>query len=526
MVYQHSVFILTLLIHINVIVVALLPAPIASPAKSQSKSTDSVIASETAYDLFSLYLAPHAEESWKEGKVEKELVFKNGDVQDHWLPTPSIVDVEEPNVDHLFRHDEYSDRISFEFFFGTFPKYDISKPTCTVSDSSIANPKVIEFQIDSEERSGSFSIVYDCHRHPTSSELKNVTVSVIVPVVTGLSVLFSFRKTCGGGEHNFLEFGYYEESQNAASEVSRVSFSRAKNTHRVGPHVVSTKLFLHLHHPAGSQEFFHITTNTSSNDLTISTRGPTFGGVLRPPESAIIHILYDCRGKGEVEVSIAIPIYPFHALTASWIKDCGGGIAEGLNVGSSAQQLNDIVHAGVSTDRWALALQTSSERIDSEAPVINSSIRWKDIWLANDGIPVHLAPPIITLEKPYMLNVIFLPTFKSRRNLFSPQQGGLMPTGANLRLRLQFICTRKGRSLVIVTFPIKSFSNVDFGLVKECRAPHRYVHSGFLRTANSVMVTVSLFISAIAVVWWKMQFRQEKGVPVEKPVSAHMGACR
>lgn len=473
-------------------------------------------ASADAYLMFHLALAQEDDNEVQEAhNALAEVVLKDGKVQDNWLPPSEGETFKAQSLDSMFHHDQFTDRISFEFSFGSFLSYDIRTPTVSSSNESVAKPKVIDFQTDDDEHSGSYSIVYDCHRHPANDQLQNATVSVVFPVVSGLSLFYSFRKTCGGGEHKFMEFGYFEESENAASEVSRVPFTSYPSAISFGPHVMSTKIYLHLRHPATSQEFFHVNATSSSASLMLHTRGPTFGGVVKASESAVVHVLYDCRGSGEIDVYFTVPIYPYQQLSASWKKDCGGGLARGLNVGTSLSNKSDVVSMAGTHESWKLALQTTSTSISDKAPVVNSSVRFIDFWLSNDGIPIHAAPVVITVENPAVL-VAFSSDLGGKRPPHNHEDSGLMPSGSNLRLRVRMICKKKGKSLVIVTFPVKSFSNVEFGFVKQCKAPRRYVHSGFLRTANSAMFTSTILLAGAFAYWWFLQLRS-----VSKPIPSY-----
>lgn len=463
-----------------------------------------------AFEMFSIMMVEDGEEG-SPGSVDKNLVYKEGIVQTLWKPPP--LEGKSEATWPLNYQGPYSDRISFDFFFGAVPNYAIGKPMSTSSVSNVANPKVIEFQIDEEIHSGSFVIVYDCQPLPKGGAFQNTTIIIDFPVVSDMSVRFAFRKTCGGGEHKYLEFGHYEDSDNEGSEVSRVIFPKTgAPTLRVGPHVASTKVYLLLHAPAESQEFFHSITKSRSPALTVSVQGPVFGGVLRKGRPTLLYVTYDCQEKGKHEVSLQIPIRPFDDLTAKWTKDCGGGVAEGLSVGTDIISLDDVVKNGVTSDKWLLALKATSTRIADTAPVVNSSERFKDFWVSNEGIALHVAPEIITVEKPDVLMVYGTRSTVRMSGMYQSETGDLLAPGGRMHLRLRLICKKKGRSLVLVTFAIKSFHKIDFGFVKECRAPRLYRHSGFLRTANSVMLAVSLFIVTVAVTCWRLLSNGHKGV--------------
>lgn len=462
-----------------------------------------------AYEIFNIVMDDETEGVAMTSTQVKHIVFKDGLVQPNWK-----MSTEQPSGEStgLFYHSPYADRITFDFFFGAFRSYMIAKPSALSSVRDVANPKVIDFQIDGEEHSGSFSIVYDCQKQTGPNRLRNTTINVIFPIVSDMSVKFSFQKTCGGGDHKYMEFGYYEQSDNEGAEVSRMTFPpNGAPQLVVGPHVMSSKLFLLLHKPAESQEFFHATAKSSSSALSVSVQGPVFGGVLQPERPTMLYIFYDCHQTGKQKVTVNVPIRPFDDLNAAWVKDCGGGIADGFSVGTDAFETEDIVHKGVTNMAWSLALKSTSGRISDTAPVVNSSTRFKDFWVSNQGIALHVAPEIITVEKPDVLSV-YGERGVVRSSGLHNKQSGVMSKGEKMRFRTRLICKKKGRSLVVITFPIKSFNKVDFGFVKECSTPKQYRHSGFLRTANSAMFAVSIFMVMAFMTCWRFNSDNRKNV--------------
>lgn len=464
-------------------------------------------ASEEAYHRFHLTLSEEEEGSYKSHRHIQAEVFKDGRLQPGWIPTPRLEEYNHSQtIWSQFLHDQYADRIAFEFSFAGFLNYDLRVPVVTASNHNTAKPKVLDFQVSNEDSSGSFAIIYDC-QHLSGAQLhRNITVSVVFPIVSDLSLYFSFLKTCGGGKHKYIEFGYFEESNHIAFEASRVTFQSNQSALTVGPHVMSTRVYVHLYYPAKSQEFFHVTTNTTNGSLSVLVRGPVFGGVVRSYEDTVIHVLYDCRATGVFQVSIQVPIWPFEPLSASWRKDCGGGLAEGLNVGTSPQIKSDVVVNAKTREKWRLALHTTSRSISDQVPVVNTSTRFTDFWLSNDGMTVHVAPPVTTVENQAIL-AAYSSSSGEANQMFKSESGGLLSKDGKLRLHVRMVCKRNGMSLVIVTFPIKSFTNVEFGFVKLCTAPRRYTKGKFLRTADSVTGVASILLTASLAYWWHRQLQ-------------------
>lgn len=464
-----------------------------------------------AYDLFSIVLSG-ADEDSAAFENDSQVVFRDGQVMNQWIPVASEGNTTVEPM-HLFHHDEYSDRISFDMFYGPFDTYDYSQPYAISSDAKAAKPKIVEYQSDLGERAGSFTLIYDCTLQTEGdAKSRSVVISVFVPVVSGVSALFSIRKSCGGGQHPHLIFGHYEESDNGAVELSRVPFKHDKMLF-VGPHVISTRLFLDLQRPARTQEFFHVTAATTDQDqLTLNTRGPTFGGVLKVGEPTIIHVLYDCRGRGKQNVTVHISLTPFNALHQTWTKDCGGGYADGIGVGSESYRTTDVLVRGRTTPLWSIPVEEGFKDVHGDTnsteatlPVVGTSISNKNFFFVNKGFPVLIGQPAITVEHPGVVSAFFPNPSSHGSEMYIPAGGGILGEDSKLRLNVRLICKRKGRSRVLITVPIKSFTNVEFGFVKACHAPRKRVHSSFLRTANSVMTIVSFFILGAFSYWWRLR---------------------
>lgn len=464
-------------------------------------------ASEHAYDLFTIVLSGSEGERETADAAETHVVFTKGSVNKAWVP-PIEDKATEADKLRLFHHDEYADRISFEMFYGVSDVYEYNMPSVTSSDDKVAQPKILDYRSDVDEKSASFSVVYDCAKRPNISKPLIALVSVFVPVVSGAQVMYSMLKTCGGGVHPHAELGVYRAGRDERLGASRVRFDAARG-YVAGAHVMSSRIYLHLHMLAGTQEFFHPIVATKSDILVLTTRGPTFGGVLRGGESAILHVMYECRGVGAARITISIPIPPFRPLRAAWTKDCGGGRANGLRVGSQNYTAHDVVDGGVPSERWILdvdALSGGTSLLTSRnLPTFNSSITYRDFYLTNDGDPLQIGTPVFTVDRPSTLSLFAARPPSQLVDLFLTGNDDILSTGTSRRLRLVFICKKAGAAHVLVTLPIKSFSTVEFGFRKQCNAPRRVRYSPFLRTANSFMSLSILIIIVLMVIWSRHQ---------------------
>lgn len=469
----------------------------ADAAKLESSYNES----RRAYDAFSIVLAGNEGELGLSQGLKTHTVFQRGRIMDPWLP-PKKTPASPEEQARLFHHDAYADRISFELFYGDSDRYEFTMPEVLVSDKLIADPKVVEYRNDVDENSAGFSILYDCKPEEKSVATRSVVVSVIVPVISGISVLISMVKTCGGGIHPYVEFGHYRDAIDSRLGATRLQFGTS--TFEAGPHVMSTRLYLHLHRPAQSQEFFHPTINTSSSVLSLSMRGPKFGGILRAGESTILHVLYECLGKGKSVVTAYVRITPFQPLRARWTKDCGGGKPVHLSIGSSSTDAADVVQTGTVSRAWFVDVEqiARTNRLKkSELQQFNTSTRFKDFFFTNSGHPLQIGRPAFTVNRPNVLSIVALKPPMHLNQVFLSGAGDVLDNHSSRRLRLLFICKKSGTADVLVTVPVKSFSKVEFGFQKVCKAQKKRDPSGFLRTANSFM-NLALSLLFIGMVYW------------------------
>lgn len=500
---------------------------------------------QKAFDVFSITLGDEFEELGGSMSHTKDVVFRDGQVQKHWmLPSKSATS--------LFHHGSYVDRISFDFYFGSFPtEYDIRKPTIKSSRTNIAQPKVIDFQIDDESFTGSYTIVYDCQPHNESAKFLNTTIQVDLQVLKGHSIMYGLQKTCGGGFHKYVDFGYYIPTDHTGMEPVRSTFPAYNMV--IGPHILGTRIFLLLNSPAETQEFFAITSSvdrradasrkkvngtksSNTNGLEVNVQGPVFGGVLRKGKPTLLYITYDCKAHGKHRIILRVPLRPFKELVATWEKDCGGGVATGVHVGTTgvddSDGFNNVVRAGVANASWLVGLSATSDRLsdEHEPVVVNTSTRVKDLWVSNRGISLYVGRHVVTVEKPDVLSVHTARSLVKNNggilsgnshvmndfNAYSTSSSGsaydrahpsgsdglLLPSNSKLRLRLRLICKKKGRSLVLLSLPIKSFNKVDLSFIKQCRAPRQIHHnSSFFSSANFSMIVLSIVFLVLTLTW-------------------------
>jgi len=454
---------------------------------------------------------------------DESTIFSDGEIKHPWM-APLSENATEFELGRLFHHNEYADRIEFEMKYGPSETYAYGEPRVSSSDESIAKPSIIEYEMNADENSAKFAIAYDCRSRPTSArvvQLRSAVITVYVPVLSGISIIFALRKTCGGGIHPSMEFGVYRIKPRPYNRYSegkkeeRVEFAKAQG-YIAGPEVISSRLYIHLKSPALTQEFFRPHVGISKPTiLQVSLKGPSLGGVLRSGESAIFHILYECRQSGVTRISVIIPIAPFRPLRAIWTKDCGGGKINDFQIGSSDFNSGDILKSGEKEigDPYSL---TYSELFNHQSHIfiLNGTNSYKDFYLSNSGENLLiLDKPTYTIDKPKVLSV-----YTGKPNILglysSMDYSTRMESKSRRRMRSIFVCKRKGIAQVLITIIVRGYTPIEFGLRKVCEQPsaRRQHVLSFLTTANSVMNLSFLLVISIMFLSCKRMLRGDYGL--------------
>ncbi len=439
----------------------------------------------SAYEDFGIVL------SGADTGSEYRQVFGNRQVHRAWLP-PKADTPTQDELTRMFHHDAYADRIEFQLVYGDSDLYEYGEPTVASSDESVAKPAVIDYRHDVDEKDASFAIVYDCRTRPQDSSPTQAVISIFVPVVNGVSVMFSLRKTCGGGPHPMIEFGVYRRRPDDSRSETRIDFAKAKG-YIAGPNALSSRLYIHLRAPASTQEFFRPRFAVANPDLlTLSIRGPGLGGVLRTGESAVLHVLYECHRAGVTRVSALVPIAPFRQLRAAWTKDCGGGRASDLRIGSTDFEHGNVIQKGVPGDDWAVSaseLEHPESLVNQQLHSVNESHSYIDFFVANDGEPMRIRKPMFSVDQASTLAMVqeTNPPTQDGLHRFLITDENTLLTNDHRQIRFLFICKRRGVAHVLVTIPVVGFAPIEFGFRKHCKKPRLVHHSAFLRTANSLM---------------------------------------
>lgn len=274
-------------------------------------------------------------------------------------------------VCHIRTFEKYEDQVILEFIYGDASLYSFKQPVVSTKNGR-AHPEVVEFSNDVEEHSGEITILHRCeevsHRAVEWSE-----VVLRMEIGGGREVELTWDKECGYGEHEKLDYGWF--AGKGAGDLSRPMSLKGHvgdgSVPTFGPRTLSTRVYMRLVEEGLSQQFDRPVVNARGADggvqVGVEVRGAYFGGVVVGRGYSIFDVIYGCEGKGVSVVTVSVRVLPFNTMYMQWRKDCGGGVAQGLDVGTRVglwgnRVVADVVKNGVSIGGYGYRGQNDSVR--------------------------------------------------------------------------------------------------------------------------------------------------------------------
>lgn len=256
---------------------------------------------------------------------------------------------------------KYEDQLVLEFIYRDESLYRFERPVMSVRGGR-AEPEVIEFSNDVEERSGEVMILHGC-KEVSHGVLERSEVVMRMGIGGGGEVELTWDKECGYGEHEKLDYGWFggEGVGDLSRPMSLKALGGSESVRTFGPRTLSTRVYLKIEEEGLSQRFERPVVNVRGLDggvgVGVDVRGGHFGGVVLGKEYSVFDVMYGCVGKGVSVVSVSVGIRPFDRVYMQWRKDCGGGVARGLKVGTRAGLwgfgvVADVVRDGVAVGRY------------------------------------------------------------------------------------------------------------------------------------------------------------------------------
>lgn len=484
-----------------------------------TNTTDSMNAPLTtnAYEEFSLLLMEELS-SLRDNPFQLVDVFKNGTFQGMFQGGPNTSDINAlaaMNTTEWYADNSVRDRITFQFRFDLEAKYDIAKPELYVAPDAGMEPKLEDFQLLPYSGSGSFTILYSC----IMGKPGIFPISIHMPITTEKSFDTGWVKECGEGRNSFFDIGFENHQGDDIVFNSDGTYNgmEEKKTLDVGPMDASTSLFIKLKEPVQNLDFLTPYIMTDSSDVSVKLRGTIAAGSLNSDSKTSFNVLYSlCTGPSTANIKFMLAIPPWDNVTATWRKDCGGTMSQALLIGTEGEQSFNVMQEGELKPAYNVADDTTLDTVDSSVQVVDATIQTMKFYFTNSDVTsdIHFQTISMTMSDPDVVRAVV-----TGNGVFSlGSAGGVLRRKEVVTLSLYLICKKAGRSVVLVTLPTVRYQNVEFGFVKECDgAPLVYSHSGFLRTADS-LVAVILVLAVIGAIAFCI-YRARKGGNKYAPVS-------
>lgn len=423
---------------------------------------------------------------------EPESIVANGKLAGKWescritkSSDQSELEGKNCRIDH-----DYIDRISFGFKFGHLSDPNqIDHPNVTALNG-VARPKIHQFSFDSNNLVGEFSVKYDCGKTEETTILS--VMQLTFQISRTQNVTIQWGKLCKSGVNNLLRFGYI-----TASGEKRPFSDVGNDVMLAGPTSAFTDLYLSVVSPAVSQDFLAPKV-TSSNEsvVTATVRGDAGNGTVTSRRSAKFVIMYACHGHGEAYLEVSVLVPPWSDMSASFKKDCGGGVAKFLSVGTS-YGADDVVSHGVTAQKYVPAFFNKLKRltISLTKPDVPESQHESTFVLQHvgpaDSEPIHLSRIVLTVGDQGVLRAM-QESYVSMSGYIG-KDGGVLRPRESRKLVLHYVCLRAGRSFAVASLPLLRYSTVEFGVVKQCKGPT--VHEA--RSFFNVRAIEDVFLASV-----------------------------
>lgn len=354
---------------------------------------------------------------------------------------------------------DYLDRISFAATVDD-TKFPALEPSVTATGGS-ALPAVEEYKFNNVTKIVTFTVLYQCAANKEGLSVMNLALG---------SAKVRWGKQCRTGVNKLLELGY----KSVSGDVISLSHATAAKEILIPPMSELTELHVDVLWPAVAQVFGPVTlTSRSPEVLSVKARGVSKSGTLFAGLFSAISVMYECHSFSKAFVDVRIAVPPWHDLTATFLKDCGGSFPHFLSVGTTKTG-DDIVKEGVAkgslskqkagTSLGALGDQSIILDVPEDKHVLDLYVR--HVGTANDG-SLHFSDAVVTVHNQRILRVIT----KGHLGKALWSHGGVLEGGETFDLSLHFACLRKGRSTVTVSFPLLRYRTMEFSFTKNCGVP-------------------------------------------------------
>lgn len=466
--------------------------PASNPTNTSAITPVGPTENEQAFSEFTLLLMEEEINEYTPFRLRP--VYEKGEFTGPFLKNPNTSDVKSlasMNQTDWYQDSDIRDRVNFQFRFDSDKKYDIERPNITVQNDSGIEPIVLDFQTIVYSGSGSFAILYSCVMGKPGSFI----ITFSMPVTKEHTLTTAWVKTCGQGRFEYLDSGFVNhEGHNVNFNADGTYGVDEKKALEVGPMDASTELYVNLKPPADNLDFLTPYIMTDSEDVSVKLRGAIAAGRFSSDTKTTFTVLYECERSATANVNFMTGIPPWDNVTASWRKDCGGTVSQALLIGTGGEESFDVMQEGELKPEYDISEVTTVNNVDPRVKVLGTESHSMKFYLTNsdETSAIHFQTISMTMSNPDVLTAVV----NTDGALGLSTGGGVLEREDVRTLTVYLICKKEGKSVVLVTLPTVRYKNVEFGFVKECDgAPLVYSHSGFMRTADSLIGVLFVLVT-------------------------------
>lgn len=488
---------------------------------SSTSNSSSFVSDETVRRRFHLTLS-NASDDFSDSDADALSVVTNGTV----LTTFADCSAEsKSNSSACYEAGATIDRAIFRFYFVWGPnetnKYAPDSTPVVSAVGGRAVPQVVRRQYDPKTSAGSIMVKYMCSAPSKSGDDANATsyVTLRIPLSSTTGVNLVWKKVCGSGVLEHVDFGYVDHDKNIVVFHGDGTHGENKDVGmEVSPHDLSTQLSLRLKPPMQALDFLPPYVISSAPDqAVVSVRGAREGGTLMLDSDieTEVSVMYECKASVSAQIYVSIGIPPWNNLTASWTKDCGGKMPKSLLIGTKVAPSYDVMQDGELEPSYNVTGLTAPWEARSKGiKILDSSSHSAMFYLTNidDASEIQIQSVTVTL----LPSDVMFPRLEDPGIPPLIGDGYIGRTGVTLkrretkRLQIHFYCSKSGSVIVLVTLATLLFQNVEFGFLKDCVEGQVYHRSAI--TAGSLMtgILLAMVLSACMVVCYRARKNRQE----------------
>jgi len=296
-------------------------------------------------------------------------------------------------------------------------------------------------------------------------------------------VSFTIKKTCGSGPRAGFNIGTAMEERDVVEDGNTIEDWTSDGFMELTTEEVHKIFYIWIEGDYGSQEYSSpIVFVKESTILEVTARGEgAFQGILQEDLPLALTLVFECKvRRGSTKVTVAYTLGTFDKVEFSFIKDCGGGVSHGLQIGLT-ELGTEIIQDGAVASNFLLT-SAAPYVVPKTSEKLEFYIRMGEEGDYSEYNTLILSSNPSALMKPYIVPFTMA--------------GVTAVTSEPRKIAIYFDCQKKGDGQVIVTFVMPSSAHVEFSFKKECLKPKPKIDSS-VWTANQLLVLTCFSLAAL-----------------------------